>query len=166
MNRVKATALAAALAIGAAVPALAQTDAAGAAKTDGAHAHERMWRGQRGGDGFFADLGLSDAQRTQIQQIRQNHEQVMRPLEDEVRAKRREIAQLSHGTTFDEALVKQKLTESAAVEAKLMGERFKLHQETLGVLTAEQRAKLDQKREQFKSRRAERHQSPAAEPVQ
>jgi Spy/CpxP family protein refolding chaperone len=39
--------------------------------------------------------------------------------------------------------------------AKLMGERFKLQQETLSVLTAEQKAQLDQSKAQFKARRGE-----------
>ena len=43
----------------------------------------------------------------------------------------------------------------AGLEAKLMGERFKLHQETLSVLTAEQKAQLEQSKAQFKARREE-----------
>jgi Spy/CpxP family protein refolding chaperone len=56
----------------------------------------------------------------------------------------------------DEALVRQKLIEIAPLEAKLMAERSRAHQEMLSVLTPEQRSKLDQMREQFKSRRGER----------
>jgi Spy/CpxP family protein refolding chaperone len=36
-----------------------------------------------------------------------------------------------------------------------MGERAKLHQEMLSVLTAEQKAQLEQSRAQFKTRRGE-----------
>src|SRR6185295_10707482 len=49
----------------------------------------------------------------------------------------------------------QKLTEMASLEAKLMGEQHKLHQEMLSVLTAEQKAQLEQSRAQFKTRRGE-----------
>ena len=41
----------------------------------------------------------------------------------------------------------------ASLEAKLMGEQHKLHQEMLSVLTAEQKAQLEQSKAQFKSRR-------------
>ena len=44
----------------------------------------------------------------------------------------------------------------ASLEAKLMGEEFKLHQETLSVLTAEQKAQLEQSKAQFKARRGEK----------
>jgi Spy/CpxP family protein refolding chaperone len=43
----------------------------------------------------------------------------------------------------------------ASLEAKLMGEQYKLHQEMLSVLTAEQKAQLEQSRAQFKTRRGE-----------
>jgi Spy/CpxP family protein refolding chaperone len=36
-----------------------------------------------------------------------------------------------------------------------MGEQYKLHQEMLSVLTAEQKAQLEQSRAQFKTRRGE-----------
>ena len=75
---------------------------------------------------------------------------------EQIRAKRQEIRQASEGGTFNEALVAQKLGEIAPLEAKLMGERSKLHQETLAVLTAEQKAKLEQAREQRRTKWAER----------
>jgi Spy/CpxP family protein refolding chaperone len=36
-----------------------------------------------------------------------------------------------------------------------MGERFKLHQESLSVLTAEQKAQLEQSKAQFKAKHGE-----------
>jgi Spy/CpxP family protein refolding chaperone len=49
----------------------------------------------------------------------------------------------------------------ASLEAKLMGERFKLHQQMLSVLTPEQKTQLEQAQAQRKARRGEmrgRHQ--------
>ena len=65
------------------------------------------------------------------------------------------MRQANTGGTFNEALATQKLTEEAALKAKLMGEQFKLHQEMLSVLTPEQRTQMEQLREQFKTKRAE-----------
>ena len=117
------------------------------------------WQGRRGGDrgmGGFGALDLTDAQKAQLKQIRESNHQSLLPLMKEIRAKRQEIHQASEGGAFNEALVARKLTEIAPLEAKLMGERFRLHQEMLSVLTAEQKAKLEQSREQMKARRGER----------
>lgn len=74
---------------------------------------------------------------------------------EEIRTRRQEIDKASQSGTFNEALVTQKLTEIAPLEAKLMGERFKAHEQMLAILTPDQKAKLEQSREQFKSRGSE-----------
>jgi len=154
LKRSHAIALVAAMALAIAVPfAIAQSkDARGHM---GRHA-EGFGPGMRGGGpmagAFFRDLDLTDAQKTQMKQIRESHSQTLRPLMEQIRAKRQELRQASEGGTFDEALVTQKLNEIAPLEAKLMGEEFRTHQEMLSVLTAEQKAKLDQLREQQKSK--------------
>jgi protein CpxP len=158
LNRIHAIALAAVMALAIAVPfAIAQSKDAGGQR--GRHA-EGAEHGMRGGDrmagAFFRNLDLTDAQKAQMKQIRESHSQTLRPLMEQVRAKRQEIRQASQGGTFNEALVTQKLSEIAPLEAKLMGEQFRTHQEMLSVLTAEQKTKLDQLRAQQKSKWSER----------
>ena len=109
------------------------------------------WEGMRGG--MFKQLNLTEDQQAKIKSIRQNFATQNKPLTDQLRAKRQELRQASEGGTFNEALATQKLTEMASLEAKLMGERFKLHQEMLSVLTPEQKAQLEQSKAQFKARR-------------
>jgi Spy/CpxP family protein refolding chaperone len=122
------------------------------------------WRGRRGDHkghgfggmregGFFRQLNLTEDQKTKIKQIRESFAQNNKPLMDQLRAKRQELRQASEGGTFNEALATQKLTEIAPLEAKLMGERAKLHEATLSVLTAEQKAQLEQAKAQFKTHR-------------
>ena len=111
-------------------------------------------RGMRGG-GFFKQLNLTEDQKTKIKQIRESFAATNKPLREQLRAKRQELRQASEGGTFNEALATQKLTEIAPLEAKLMAGRAKLHQEMLSVLTAEQKAQLEQSRAQFKTRRGE-----------
>ena len=156
-NRIYAIAFAAVMALAIAVPiGIAQSKDAGGQRQR--HA-ERRGNGMRGGGPMgagFRNLDLTDAQKAQMKQIRESHSQSLRPLMEQIRAKRQEIRQASEGGTFNEALVTQKLSEIAPLEAKLMGERSRLHQETLSVLTAEQKAKLEQSREQRKSKWAER----------
>jgi protein CpxP len=102
----------------------------------------------------FRQLGLTDAQKTQLRQIRQNHRANMDGLQQQLRASMQEMRQAYGESTFDEALATQKLTEVAPLKAKLMAERFKMRQEMLTVLTPEQKTQLDQMRNQFKARRA------------
>ena len=108
--------------------------------------------GMRAG-GFFRGLNLTDDQKAKMKQIRESFAETNKPLREQLRAKRQELRQASEGGTFNEALATQKLTEMASLEAKVMGERFKLHQEMLSVLTPEQKAQLEQSKAQFKARR-------------
>ncbi|HEV8429849.1 MAG TPA: Spy/CpxP family protein refolding chaperone [Pyrinomonadaceae bacterium] len=114
------------------------------------------WGGMHRGGGFFKQLNLTEDQKAKIKQIRETYAERNKPLHEQLRAKRQELRQANEGGTFNEALATQKLTEIAPLEAKLMGERAKLHQETLSVLTAEQKAQLEQSKAQFKTRRGER----------
>jgi protein CpxP len=155
LSRIQKVLVAAVMAIAVAVPiAIAQSNDAGARQGRGGHWGEHGGRG--GGMMGFRNLDLTDAQKAQMKQIRDSHSQSIRPIFEQIRAKRQEIRQASQSGAFNEALVTQKLTEIAPLEAKLQGEQFRLHQEMLSVLTPEQKAKLDQAREQFKSKRAER----------
>ena len=109
------------------------------------------WGGMRQG-GFFRQLNLTDDQKAKMKQIHESFAERNKPLHEQLRAKRQELRQASEGGTFNEALATQKLTEMASLEAKLMGEQFKLRQETLSVLTPEQKAQLEQSKAQFKGR--------------
>ena len=121
----------------------------------GKHGGRGGWGGMRQG-GFFKQLNLTEDQKAKMKQIHESFAERNKPLRQELRAKRQELRQASEGGTFNEALATQKLTEMASLEAKLMGERAKLHQETLSVLTAEQKAQLEQSKAQFKARRGQR----------
>ena len=119
------------------------------------------WRGQgmkRGfqRDGAFNRLNLTDDQKAKMKQIRESFAERNQGLMAELKAKRQELRQAGEGGTFNEALATQKLTETAGLQAKMMGERFKLHQEMLTVLTAEQKTQLEQMKAQFKTHRGGR----------
>jgi Spy/CpxP family protein refolding chaperone len=115
---------------------------------------EHGWGGVREGE-FFKQLNLTEDQKAKMKQIRESFAERTKPLHEQLQAKRQELRQANEGGTFNEALATQKLTEIAPLEAKLMGERAKEHQEVLSVLTAEQKAQLEQARAQFKTRRGE-----------
>jgi Spy/CpxP family protein refolding chaperone len=132
-------------------------------KTDQANQQGRRheWRGEgmkRGfhRDGAFNRLNLTDDQKAKMKQIRESFAERNKGLMAELKANRQELRQASEGGTFNEALATQKLTDTAGLQAKLMGERFKLRQEMLTVLTAEQKAQLEQMKAQFKTHRGGR----------
>lgn len=153
LNKVKLATIAIALSIVVAAPV---------AFAGGPGGHGKGFRGHRGpmGGMFFRDLNLTDAQKAQIQQIHESHRQAMEPVGQEIRTKRQELHQLTEGATLDETLIRQKLTEIAGLEAKVMVQRHQIEQEMLNVLTPEQRTQLDAKKAEMKSkwqeRRAER----------
>lgn len=118
--------------------------------------------GRRGGrgegfqGGMLRGITLTDDQQAKVKQISESFRERTKGLHEELRAKRQDLRQATQGNTFDETLATQKLQEAATLEAKLMGERFKLHQELQSVLTPEQKTQLEQKRAEFKAKRAER----------
>ena len=156
LNRIQTLAIAAVMAIAVAVPvAIAQSDEAGHGKGRGGQWGEHGRRGGRGMMGF-RNLDLTDAQKAQMKQIREGQRESLRPVMEQIRAKRQEMRQANEGGAFNEALVTQKLIEMAPLQAKLQGERFRLHQEMISILTPEQKAKFTESREKFKSRGAAR----------
>src|SRR5258705_5211849 len=89
-----------------------------------------------------------------MKQIRESFAERNKALLGELKTKRQELRQASEGGTFNEALATQKLQESAGLQAKLMGEQFRMRQQMLSVLTPEQKTQLEQKRAEFKAKRA------------
>ena len=112
----------------------------------------------RGGDALER-LNLTEAQKTQMKQIRESYRELTQSLHQELRAKKQELRQANEGATFNEGRATQVLTESAALEARLMGERFKMRQEMMALLTPEQKNQLEQRREQHRIKKAERKSS-------
>jgi len=106
--------------------------------------------------GIFRCLNLTDDQKTKLQQIHQSFDERTKSLRDQLSAKRQELRQANQGDTFNEALATQKLQEMAGLQAKMMGEEFKLRQEMMSVLTPEQKTQLEQKRAEFKNKRGGR----------
>jgi len=121
------------------------------------HGHDEGWgkgEGRAGGmhGMFFRGLNLTDDQKAKMKQVSQSFRERTQSLQQELRAKRQELRQAGEGGTFNEAMATQKLQESASLQAKLMGEQFKMRQEMLAVLTPEQKTQMEQKRAEFKNK--------------
>jgi protein CpxP len=126
--------------------------------TSGAGMGKNAERGRHGHHhelGFgFAKLNLTDAQKTGMKQIRENHNAAISALREQIRAKRKDLRQADSEGSFSEALATQKLGEMAPLKAKLMAEEFAMHQEVINLLTPEQKAQLAQMRTEWKAKRA------------
>ena len=164
LGKIQTFALAAVAGLALATPfAIAQTGGGDGQGKDNGERGE--WGGRRGGGGhrgghfgggMFRGLDLTEEQKTRLQQIHQSFGENTKALREQLRAKHDEVRQAGEGNTFNEALAAQKLTEAAALQARLMAEEFRMRQESLSVLTAEQKAQLEQRRAERKSRRGER----------
>ena len=166
LGKIQTFAFAGLSALALAVPvAIAQT--AGGNQGDQQGAHERHGKGGgmgrhdggrgefggRFGGGMFRGIELSDAQKASLKQLREGFGERTKSLREQLRAKHEELRQAESGGTFNEALAAQKLAEVAPIQAKLMAEEFKLRQDSLAVLTPEQKTQLEQRRAEFKAKR-------------
>ena len=108
------------------------------------------------GDGrIFERLNLTDSQKEQMKQLQKSFAERTKSLRDELRTKHEELRQAGSGGTFNESLVAQKRSEIASLETKLDGERFKLRQDSMALLTPEQKTQLEQMRAEMKKRHEE-----------
>jgi protein CpxP len=166
LGRIQKLAVAGLSALALATPvALAQT--AGNAQQGGKGEHDGGRHGRRGGGEFGGEFGgerggrfggfrgieLTDAQKASLKQIRESFGERTKSLREQLRAKHTELRQAESGGTFNEALAAQKLAEVAPIQAKLMAEGFRMRQESMAVLTPEQKTQLEQRRAEFKAKR-------------
>jgi periplasmic protein CpxP/Spy len=171
LGRIQKLGLAGLSALALATPvALAQT--AGGEQSGQTPRAERRGKGERGGrhgrrggefggrgrhfGGGFRGIELTDAQKASLKQLRESFGERTKSLREQLHAKRGEIRQAESGVTFNEQLAAQKLSEASALQARLMAEEFKLRQDSLALLTPEQKTQLEQRRQQREQRRAER----------
>ncbi|HEV7395394.1 MAG TPA: Spy/CpxP family protein refolding chaperone [Pyrinomonadaceae bacterium] len=142
--------------------ALAQTPSGQSINNDKSQGWHGEGRGHRDGRSghmqgmMFRDLNLTDDQKAKMKLAGDSFRERTQSLRQELKAKRQELRQASENGTFNEALATQKLQESASLQVKLMGERFKVHQDMLSILTPEQKTQMEQKRAEFKAKWAER----------
>jgi Spy/CpxP family protein refolding chaperone len=87
-------------------------------------------------------LNLTDAQRDQIKAIGQSHTDEWKALADRERAARTALNAAVTADAIDEAAIRQKSAEVAAVDADMAVARAHAHAEVLQILTADQKAQL------------------------
>jgi protein CpxP len=111
--------------------------------------------GPRDGLGPLRDLNLSDAQKTQIEKIRASFEESTQALHEQLRSLHESQPDPFGGGNFDEAAVRAAAEARAKVEVELEISRARMASQIFAVLTAEQKAQLNERRQQFEQRRRE-----------
>ena len=127
------------------------------------------WRGDSGGFGgrggllgvlgpMARQLDLSDAQMERFKSIAASHRDDMKALGDRAMAAHQALEAAVTAETFDEATIRSRSTEVAAVQADMAVARARIRAEVLQVLTSEQQAQLKQMQAQMQQRAASRRQ--------
>ncbi|MBL8138296.1 MAG: Spy/CpxP family protein refolding chaperone [Acidobacteria bacterium] len=153
------------------VALLAGTGAAVVAAGDQGPGGPGGMMGRRGGPGGIVPglrgLDLTDAQREQVKATMDAHKATFDAQRDKLVAAHKALNEAVTAGTFDEATVRQKAADLAAVEADGAVLRAKVHSEVWALLTPEQQTKAKallteraeragQMRERFEARRDQR----------
>jgi Spy/CpxP family protein refolding chaperone len=108
-------------------------------------------------------LNLTDAQKQQITSIVESRRDEVRTLADRGRTAREALEEAVTARTFDEATVRSRSAELAAVEVDMAVTRARIFAEVVQILTPEQRTQLDTLRaemQQMRQTRQERRAGP------
>ena len=99
----------------------------------------------RGGPGgpmmLLRGLDLTDAQKDQVKSIMQGHQDERKALGDRARTAHQALQAAITAETVDEALIRQRSADVAAVDADMAVAEARIHAEVWQILTAEQKAK-------------------------
>ena len=121
--------------------------------------HVRMHGGgHHGGGGEMRGLralNLTEAQRDQIFKIHHDQEPAFRDQMKKVRASRDELQKLARADKFDQAAVRRAADTQAKALSDMAVMRVQTQNQVRAVLTPEQKAKLDQMRQERESGRSQ-----------
>ena len=98
-------------------------------------------------------IGLTDAQKDQIKAIADTHKDDWKTLADRSRAAHIAVDAAISADTIDEASIRQKSAEAAAVEADIAVARAHARAEVWQILTADQKAQLKTMQAEMKQRK-------------
>lgn len=105
----------------------------------------RAWLGR---GHVLKELQLTDNQKAQIKDIFAKGRESLRASYEQLRQRQMALREATRTEPFDEGLVRSHAQELAQAQAEMMVARARLANEALGVLIPEQRAKLDDLRQQ------------------
>jgi protein CpxP len=95
----------------------------------------------------FRGLDLSDDQKEQLKKIAESHQAEFKAIGDKTRAAHEGMRALMDADTIDESAIRAKSQEVAAAQADAMILNAKVRKESMQILTADQLAKLKERRD-------------------
>ena len=101
---------------------------------------------------FGRQIGLTDAQRDQIKGIADSHKDEWNALFDRARTAHEALNDAIVADAIDEASIRQKSAEVAAIDADLAVARAHAHAEVFQILTADQKAQVKKMQAEMKNR--------------
>jgi protein CpxP len=101
---------------------------------------------------FGRQIGLTDAQRDQVKSIADSHKDEWKALFDRARTAHEALNDAIIADTIDEASIRQKSAEVAAIDADLAVARAHAHAEVFQILTADQKAQVKKMQADMKNR--------------
>jgi Spy/CpxP family protein refolding chaperone len=101
-------------------------------------------------------IGLTDAQRDQIKAIADTHKDEWKTLFDRGRAAHMALDDVIAADTINEAAIRQKSAEAAAVDADIAVARAHAHAEVWQILTADQKTQVKTMQAQMKEHAGQR----------
>ena len=124
-----------------------------------ARGSRRPWHARPGGPGGIVPglraLDLTETQREQVKAAMESHKAEFEAQAGQDAAARQALHAAVTAETFDEAAIRQKSADVAAVEADGAVLRAKVHAEVWALLTPEQQAKAKALRAQMEERRGQ-----------
>ena len=108
---------------------------------------------------FGRQIGLTDAQRDQIKTIADAHKDEWKALADRARTAHEALNDAVIADAIDDATIRQKSAEVAAIDADLAVARAHAHAEVFQILTSDQKTQVKKLQAEMKNRMKNR---PAA----
>ena len=101
---------------------------------------------------FGREIGLTEAQRDQIKAIADAHKDEWKALADRARTAHEALNDAVIADAIDEATIRQKSAEVAAIDADLAVARAHAHAEVFQILTSDQKAQVKKMQAEMKTR--------------
>ena len=114
--------------------------------------HKKHYNKSGHGHKMFNDLNLSEAQQTQIKDLKKAYWQANREAMKSGWQSRKALMQLSYAESVDQAKLDDLIAESRETYAAKLADKAELNNAVFNVLTAEQQQQLQQKMAEYQAK--------------
>lgn len=116
----------------------------------------RRHHGKRGHFRIMKNLDLTDAQKEQIKAIRQAGKEKTKNLRESLKANRQQLQEITANGQFNEAQIQAIAAQQSGIMAQLIVEKTRVKSQIYNILTADQKAKIEEMKAEMQERRQNR----------